>query len=407
MPRVDTSPLGALRPATVGDEAERLRASWLFKADNLRRAWAHFQAGDLTVSTMPYRVCLELTQNCNFKCIMCAQAWEERFQRYRPDFNMPMDLFVKLAEQLFPAAVNVDLRGFGETTVLPHWPEVVDVVERFPYIEWNLVSNLSLARDDLWDKMMKSNFVIGFSCDGASKETFETIRVNGNFARTRHNLGVIRDAIARHGSGYLYFISVVQRLNAHEMRALVELAHEFGVNEVQFHIVRGPTHMLVETDVFLFDDKFPRYVDQAIDAGLELGVYTTFNDQIFTRRADPDKLRRASTVPQRALPENAFHGAPWKDEVADYQTKLVNAYRIFENQRCFKPFSYGNVNYLGELGTCNHMQYPVMPVMGDLRRQTVQEVWNGEKYQDFRRQLLTATPKDSRCQWCFAHRLSD
>ncbi len=405
MPRLDTTALSHVPRAQV--DPDGLRDLWRAKADNLRRAWSHFEARDLVLTSMPFRISLELTQNCNFKCIMCSQSWEEKFQRYNPDFNMPMDLFVKLADQFFPSAVNVDLRGFGETTVLPHWPEVVDVLEAFPYIEWNLVSNLSLARDDTWDKMMKNNFIIGFSCDGATAQTFETIRVNGNFARTRHNMGVIQDAIKRHQSGYLYFISVIQRMNAHEMRAIVELAHEFGINEVQFHIVRGPKHLLVEQDVFMLDDKFPRYAAQAIDAGLDLGVYTTFNDVIFTRRADPDKLKRASTVPKRALPDNSFHGAPWKDEMAEYESKLIGAYRVVENQRCFKPFSYGNVNYLGEMGTCNHMQYPSMPVMGDLRHQSVVEVWNGEKYREFRAELLGARPTDARCQWCFSHRLSD
>jgi radical SAM protein with 4Fe4S-binding SPASM domain len=405
MPRVDTAVLSALGKSADNDRD--LRTTWLEKAYNLKRAWEHFEAADLVISTMPFRVSLELTQNCNFKCIMCSQSWEEKFQRYNPDFNMPMELFVRLAEQFFPSAVNVDLRGFGETTILPHWPEVVDVLDGYPYIEWNLVSNLSLARDDVWEKMMKNNFVIGFSCDGATAPTFETIRAGGNFARTLHNIEVIQSACKKHESGYLYMISVIQRMNAHEMRAIVELAHRFGINEVQFHIVRGPKFLLIHTDPFMHDDKFPSYVDAAIDAGLDLGVYVTFNDVVFTRKADPDKLKRVSSVPRRELPVNAFHGAPWKAEMAEYETRLVGAYRVVENQRCFKPFSYGNVNYDGIMGTCNHMQYPSMPNMGDLRTQSVVEVWNGEKYQDFRRQLLNARPKDARCQWCFAHRLAD
>src|SRR5262249_40524007 len=152
---------------------------------------------------------VELTQNCNFRCVMCAQSWEPRFAKYNPDYNMPRALIDAIAEQLFPTAVNVDLRGFGETTTLPYWPELVEELERFPYIEWNLVSNLSLSRESTWDQMMKSNFVVGGSIDGASPETFESIRVGGNFQRTRHTLAVVRDAIRRHRAGYLYFISVI------------------------------------------------------------------------------------------------------------------------------------------------------------------------------------------------------
>jgi hypothetical protein len=404
--RVDTSALSTGQPPPDLD-AERLRAIWLAKADNIRRAWAHFEAKDLVVSSMPYRVSLELTQNCNFKCIMCAQAWEEHFQKWNPDYNMSLPLFMKLADQLFPLAVNVDLRGFGETTILPYWPEIVDSLDRYPYIEWNLVSNLSLMRDETWRKMMKSNFVIGFSCDGATARTYETIRVGGDFARACHNVQVIQDAIKTHKSGYLYFISVIQRMNAHEMRPIIELAHSLGIDEVQFHIVRGPRSLRIETDVFMLDDKLPRYANEAIDAALDLGVTATFNTPIFTRRADPDKVQRVSTRAPMVLPETSFHGAPWKAEMAEYETKLVDAYRIAVHQRCFKPFSYGNVNYRGHMGTCNHMQHPGIKFMGDLNSETVASVWNGDKYQEFRKELLTATPTDPRCQWCFGNRLAD
>src|SRR5579871_2875209 len=146
-------------------------AAWRLKADNLRRAFAHWEARESRLTSLPFRAILELTQNCNFKCYMCAQAWEPKYQQFDPALNMSMELFERSAEQLFPTAMMVDLHGFGETTILPHWPEVVDSLARFPFIEWNLVTNLSLPREDVWDKMMKLGFRIGFSCDGASAET--------------------------------------------------------------------------------------------------------------------------------------------------------------------------------------------------------------------------------------------
>src|SRR5581483_1285898 len=147
--------------------------AWRVKADNLRRAFAHYRARETQLSSLPFRFILELTQNCNYKCFMCAQAWEPKYQRFDAALNMPLDTFVRSAEQLFPTAIMVDLHGFGETTILPHWPDVVDYLARWPFIEWNLVTNLSLTRDDVWDKMIALDFRLGFSCDGASKQTFE------------------------------------------------------------------------------------------------------------------------------------------------------------------------------------------------------------------------------------------
>jgi hypothetical protein len=399
--------------ALGGADAERprdgatLNADWQRKADNLRRAWAHFDAGDVEISSLPFRLSIELTQNCNFKCIMCSQSWDARFAKYNPDYNMKPELFAKLADELFPAALNVDLRGFGETTLLPFWPELVESLERFPFIEWNLISNMSLPRDDVWDRMMRCRFVIGASIDAATAETFERIRRGADFKRIRHNLHVVSDSIRRHGSGSLYFISVIQRSNAHEMRGIVELAHEVGCDEVQFHVSRGQESVALAGDLVLARDGLARHTTDAIDAALELGVTTTFNAPVFTRGVDPDKVRRATTLPPRRPDPSTFHGTPAAAELDPYVDRLLDAYRVSVHHRCFKPFSYANINHRGEMGTCNHMQHPEMPVMGNLALSSIHEVWNGVLYRDFRRQLLTATPDDERCQWCFANRLTD
>jgi radical SAM protein with 4Fe4S-binding SPASM domain len=391
---------GAAARGNVMEMAAAAREAWQRKADNLVRAWRHFEAGDDLLTSLPFRASIELTQNCNFRCNMCAQSWDPRFAKYNPAYNMRMELFMHIAEQLFPTAINVDLRGFGETTLLPYWPELVQSLEAHPFIEWNLVSNLSLARDDVWERMMRANFVIGASIDAGVKSTFETIRGGSNFDRIRHNLQVVRDAIRLHHSGYLYFITVVQRVNERELRQVVELAHEVGVYEVQFHIVRGKA----ELDP---SDGIDEGVAEAVEAGLDLGVYTTFNAPIFTRRLDPEKLRRASKVPLRKLPENAFHGSPSSGEMKPFEERLIRSYRVVENQQCMKPFAYANINHNGEMGPCNHLQYPEMPVMGCFESQRLMQIWNGDRYREFRRQLLQARPRDVRCQWCFSNRLTD
>ncbi len=87
--------------------------------------------------------------------------------------------------------------------------------------------------------------------------------------------------------------------------------------------------------------------------------------------------------------------------------RIREASQVSVNQKCFKPFSFTYINYLGEMGTCNHMMYPDLLKMGDLRTQSLAEIWNGSGYQDFRSELIAAAPKDPRCQWCFKHRLDD
>src|SRR5205823_4013946 len=153
------------------------------------------------------------------------------------------------------------------------------------------------------------------------------------FKRTRQTLAVIRDAIRRHGTGYLYFISVVQRKNLHQMRAIVELAREFDVVEVQFHIIRG-----FEEEALKLDDRLARASAGAVDAALELGVTVTFNVPAFTRGLDADKVRRAGTLAPRPLAPSTFLGAPGAESMRRGEGRLRDAYRVSVHQRCFKPF---------------------------------------------------------------------
>jgi len=343
---------------------------------------------------------------------MCPQSWEEKFKKYDVNLNMSLDTFVNIGNQLFPRAVFIDLRGFGETTILPYWHEVVDYLERFPFIEWHLVTNLSMPRDELWNKMIKVGFSLGFSCDGATRETFEFIRVRSHFDRIRHNLEVIRQSIKKYNRGFIYFISTIQKRNLHELRKLVELAHEFEVPEVQFKMVQ--TDDLSQSLSNGGDsEKIRVHVDSALDAAIDLGVRITFNDWIFTADIDSDKVKRAALPFTRKseypLPQSTPYAPNYWEEkgVSHILKKITDSSQVSINQKCFKPFSYTYINYEALMGTCNHMMYPNMKVMGDLKSQNVLDVWNGEKYRSFRQELITAKPSDPRCQWCFKHRLDD
>lgn len=378
------------------------------KVSNIEMAWDEFESKKLNPKSLPFKIIIELTQNCNFKCPMCPQSWEPKFAHYNPELNMPMDLFVKLADELFPTAIFVDLRGFGETTILPYWDDVLSYLERFPLVEWHLVTNLSVPKPQMWDKMMRLGFGLGFSCDGATKETFEEIRKNSRFPVILKNLEAIREAHKKYNKGQLYFISTIQKKNVHELKAIVELAHQYDVREVQFKMVQG--HFAPELRA-MNSEEIKMYVEEALDLGIKNGMRVTFNDWLFTRGIDPQKILTAEKIFRPKNPNfwepPSMPGGWAASRMPELDDMIKDSYRVSVNQRCFKPFSFTYINYLGEVGTCNHMMHPNMLVMGDLKNNSIKEIWNCDKYQDFRKQLLNAVPEDSRCKWCFKHRMDD
>ena len=192
------------------------------------------------------------------------------------------------------------------------------------------------------------------------------------------------------------------------------------MTDVQFKIVQEGVHQENLTDV---DPAIIRSnVEQAIDAGIDLDIRVSFNDSNFTECVDPIRVAKAEVYRERTTEypfppcppplENASEDyrrgiGPDEFGLSQIMAEIREASKVSVFQRCFKPFSFAYINYAAEMGTCNHMMYPFLLKMGDLKTQTLGEIWNSPAYQDFRRQLLEAKPQDGRCQWCFKHRLDD
>ncbi|HUP56799.1 MAG TPA: radical SAM protein, partial [Bdellovibrionota bacterium] len=331
---------------------------------NVLASWQAYESGALAPGARlprPFKSIVELTRNCNFRCVMCPQSFVPEFATYRPELNMSEEIFRKVADELFPYATFVDLRGFGETTILPYWPSVVEELERHPFVEWHLVTNLSLPRPETWRKMIRTGFTLGFSCDGATKETFEAIRGRSRFGTILSNLEVVGTAIREERKGYLYFISTVQRRNFGELRAIVELAARHEVSEVQFKWVHPLGHAEGIED--LEESALAAQVSSAVDAGLDLGVSVTFNDWRFLRGVDAARAREAArprraqayTLPEIPEGEEAFWESHGLKRVFD---AVHDSSRVSVHRRCFKPFHFAYVDHSGRIGTCNHMMFP-------------------------------------------------
>ena len=56
---------------------------------------------------------------------------------------------------------------------------------------------------------------------------------------------------------------------------------------------------------------------------------------------------------------------------------------------CPQPFFTLQINPDGKIVPCYSFEYP--EIMGDCNNQSVQEIWNGKKFQNFRRKMLDGT----------------
>ncbi len=143
---------------------------------------------------------IELTNKCNMKCIMCPQAegnlW--RSSRGEDEFGfMKLKDFKIIIDKLLAEKQSfrdIVLFWFGEPLLNPDFKEMVTYLEskrdKKLFDRILIHTNGSLLTKELSDFLikLKGDFFFHFSIDAATKETYEKIRVGGDWNEVLANI---------------------------------------------------------------------------------------------------------------------------------------------------------------------------------------------------------------------------
>src|SRR5690349_6706086 len=98
----------------------------MLREENRRLNLREYSEGKTELISRPRYVLVELTQGCNLRCPMC-----------RPEIvstkgkSMSRERFWRIANELFSTAEMVDLRGWGESLILPDVEEFIRTTTRY------------------------------------------------------------------------------------------------------------------------------------------------------------------------------------------------------------------------------------------------------------------------------------
>lgn len=103
---------------------------------------------------------------------------------------MNFELFKKGIKEALEMGVNrIQLNRFGESTMHPQLPEFVRYAKDMGVADVFLTSNATLLDEDLSKQLIESSLDrIAFSFEGATKETYESIREGATFEETKRNI---------------------------------------------------------------------------------------------------------------------------------------------------------------------------------------------------------------------------
>lgn len=187
----------------------------------------------------PTAVMIEPTNICNLRCPLCPSG---NGSLKRAKGFMKLSLFKKIIDEIKEYATMIILWNQGEPYLNPDINKMIKYATDaglFTLISTNL--NTDINPDELVKSGIDSMIV---SLDGATQETYNQYRVNGNLEKVLSNVKAIVEAKKRHKSStpIIRWQFLVMKHNEHEIDKIKEMAKIYEVDQLSFKTIQIYTH---------------------------------------------------------------------------------------------------------------------------------------------------------------------
>src|SRR3954468_3685863 len=348
-----------------------------------RHAWARYrkrkyehriqgfiQDGSGRAGRLPMGAVYEATMRCNLHCEFCYVGdllniegeWRE-------------ELTLDALSKAFPDqnGFQISLTG-GEIFMRKDIMSVLDLFRGKGYACGYLTTNgtiITEERAEALAELAAKGFLkhISVSVDGP-KELHDGARgLEGTFERTTAGLKRLQDAARRKGAPLRVSINTTV---AHEsldaLDRMVDVAQELGVDAI------GLNHLMYSTP-----DEVAETVRLigAPDASV-IATFVTADPGIDVRQV----RAKVAALQQKCKERNILFDFRPKVHPPLMENYYTPGTRL--EGRCLYPFLHARVSFSGKMYFCPFIRVEV----GDLSKNSLEEIWNGERYVEMRRRLL-------------------
>lgn len=324
-------------------------------------------------SLNPGKVFFVLTGRCNLKCVMCPQGNHPGVDEgLRQCSGSNIEDLIKLAREIAPFKPFVAVSG-GEPFLHPHWKEFVREIKRQGMICWIGTNGTMLERDaaDLVEIGVDS---ISVSLDGPS-DVHDRIRgVAGTYDLAARGIGElirIRDRTGKHKPEITAIFTITPD-NSTRIPEMVEIASSLGVDVLRIGHLNFLTQEEFESQLSLFREIFKIEVDTSWEG------YISSPDKIdcVSVAKAVEKFGDQSNLPMQVT----FFPNFTPEETLQYYTSGTFRATSFRNA-CLSAWDTAIIGPEMDLILCPNY------VLGSLRQESFEQLWNCEKAVVFRRIL--------------------
>jgi radical SAM protein with 4Fe4S-binding SPASM domain len=306
---------------------------------------------------LPTALQVEITTACNLACTMCEHSFMQEIGRH-----LGFDEFKKLIDAN-PTVQVVNLTGIGEALLNPAFLDMIRYAKSKGIYVW-FSDNFTLMTQERINGILDAgvDYII-VSLDGATKETYEKIRVKAKFETVVENFKKLKEERDRRGlqKPLMGVNMVVLKENYHEIEKLVHQAHAMGADDLMYVSI----------------------------------VMSDNTGKLSLWELDPKDIEPYATEAKKTAEELGMHVIAWPTVELKPTQKTGCAY----------PWLNPYIGYNGNVIPCCYI--PQMSnarldkenIMGNIFEQPLSQIWNNEKYQEFRKKIKTKQPPKA-CLGC-------
>ena len=201
---------------------------------------------------------LAIDDSCNLRCPSCRKGMI--FHKEGSAYNLGIRLADKINKWLYnyKHPIQVHIGSDGDPFASHVYRHFMEHTPERDNIKYSILTNGLMFKEfyKTVPHVINNLQELGVSIDGASKDTYEKLRLGGKWDKINENLEYISELKHKHQFRFtLYF--VVQKDNYHEMKDIVSLGKKYNADRVWFSRIQDWNTWGNFSEHNIFDNNHP------------------------------------------------------------------------------------------------------------------------------------------------------
>lgn len=304
------------------------------------------------LKSKPVKLQIETTDLCNAKCIMCSHAYSEG-----TGIDILQSGILDKLKNILPFVKVIVLHGNGEPFLKKDITKYLGELSEYG-IQFIANTNLSILTDELLEFLNTGFIELNISCDGHTKELYESIRKGLSYERFVKNIEIVRKKCP---NLTMKMAVVVMRQNMKSLPEIVDFAGEMGFDEIILNqLCVDEKNGNLQDAAYLYAEDLVKHTSMALEKGKKKNIKVTV----------PYALNPTEEIKREEIGEEALN-----IEGSDSSTNIPCLGVCDWVVEC--PY----IDLRGNVAPCCIKQ---KENFGNLHDLDFESVWNGEPYVSFR-----------------------